>query len=246
MKAGAGKWRLWLVTAAMVAFVIACAWLAAWQYRRAHERAARIAAVETARKAPPAKLDPARLAALPRYTHVYADGHYQGGRQSLLMEMTRPRSDRVGAEILTPLVLPSGKLLLVNRGWVYVDGEGRVVANLAAPAGTVRAAGFLAPLPRPGLHLGGNPTRMKIWPARLLFPGWAELDRLYGPRLLHRQLLLEPGAPGGFYRGWQMRPGHSPAQNYSYMAQWSVFALIALGLWLWFIPRRLRRARSGE
>ncbi len=243
MRGGSGKWRLWLVTIAMIAFVIACAWLAVWQYHRAHEREARIAAVEAARRAPPVRLDPARLAGLPRYSHVYAEGHYERARQSLLMEITRPRSDRVGVEVLTPLALPSGDLLLVNRGWVYVDAQGHTHADLAAPAGTVRAAGFLAPLPRPGLHLGGNPARAKSWPAKLLFPGWTELDRLYGPRLLHRQLLLEPAAPDGYFRGWQMRPRHSPAQNYSYMVQWSVFGFIAFGLWLWFIPRRLHRVR---
>lgn len=238
------KWRLWLPTIAMAAFVIACAWLAAWQYRRAHEREARIAAVATARQAPATRLDPKKLADLPPYAHVYAKGHYQVARQSLLTEVTKPRGVQVGAEVLTPLALPSGELLLVNRGWVAADANGHVHVDLAAPAGRVRAVGYLGPLPRPGLPLGDNPARVKSWPARLLFPDWSELDRLYGSRLLHRQLLLTPDAPGGYFRNWQMRPRHSPAQNYSYMGQWIAFALIAFGIWWWLVFRRWWRSRT--
>ncbi|MGH8274376.1 MAG: SURF1 family protein [Gammaproteobacteria bacterium] len=244
MSGARGKWRLWLPTLAMVAFVIACVWLAAWQYRRAHEREARIAAVAMARQAPATLLDPDKLAVLPPYAHVYAKGNYQDARQSLLTEITKPRGVQVGAEVLTPFALPSGELLLVNRGWVPSDADGRVHVSLATPPDLVRVVGYLAPLPRPGLHLGGNPKQVKHWPARLLFPGWTELDRLYGSRLLHRQLLLASDAPGGYFRNWQMRPRHSPAQNYSYMGQWIAFALIAFGVWWWQVFRRWWRART--
>src|SRR5699024_8540028 len=103
-----------------------------------------------------------------------------------------------GYEVLTPLVLASGHILLVNRGWVPMDHEQNPRADLAVPRDAVSVVGFLAPLPRPGLRLGGNPTTVGNWPARLLFPGWHELDSLYGPRLLHRMVLLASDAPGGY------------------------------------------------
>ncbi|MGH8226178.1 MAG: SURF1 family protein [Gammaproteobacteria bacterium] len=237
--------RRWLPTVAMVVLVIVFARLAVWQYHRAHQREAQIAAVDSALAAPATRLVPATLAALPRYAHVYADGRYDGAHQLLLKEMSEPGGTRVGYEVLTPFLFAGGGTLMVNRGWVAVDTGGNVHADLAAPAGLVRVAGHLAPLARPGLHLGGNPAHADAWPVRLLFPGWTELERLYGRQLMHRTLLLAPTAAGGYGRNWNMKPYYGPQQNYSYMAQWIGFAVVVFALWLWFTIRRLRRKRSG-
>ncbi|MDN5864087.1 MAG: SURF1 family protein [Gammaproteobacteria bacterium] len=227
----------------MVVCVVAFSWLAVWQYHRAQEREARIAAVEAARDAPPILLMASTLDTLQRYAHLWVKGRYIGTRQVLLMEMTRPGGTQVGYEVLTPLKLASGKLLLVNRGWVPKGRDGAIHADLSVPEQPVRAAGFLAPLPRPGLNLGGNPAQVEDWPARLLFPTWEELDRLYGPHLLHRMMLLAPEAKHGFARDWKMQPRYGPHQNYGYMVQWIAFAVIVFGLWLWFSIRNLRRRR---
>lgn len=244
MNVAVGKWRLWLPTLLMVICVVAFCWLAVWQYHRAHEREARIVAVEAARSAPPTLLVASSLDRLPRYAHVRATGRYDGKRQVLLIEMTRPGGSQVGYEVLTPLKLASGKMLLVNRGWFPKAHGERMNVDLSVPTGAVSAVGFLAPLQRPGLHLGGNPAQVKDWPARLLFPTWEELARLYGPKLLHRMMLLAPEEKHGFARDWTMRPRHGPQQNYSYMVQWIAFAVIVFGLWLWFTVKRFRRWRQ--
>src|SRR5699024_6200163 len=111
-----------------------------------------------ARRASPTALSLANVNNLPRYSHIIAQGHYEAHRQVLLMEMTRPRGTQTGYEVLTPLVLASGHILLVNRGWVPMDEHKNPQADLAAPDGKADVVGYLAPLPRPGLHLGGNPT----------------------------------------------------------------------------------------
>lgn len=246
MKAGVGKWRLWLPTVAMLVLVAVFLRLAVWQYHRGQERAAQIAAADSALAAPAVRLAPAALASLPRYAHVYAVGRYDGAHQVLLKEMNEPGGERVGYEVLTPLALAGGATLMVNRGWVASGVGGRARAALAPPAGTIHAAGYLAPLPRPGLHLGGNPARAARWPVRLLFPGWTELERLYGHTLLHRMLLLAPDAGGGYGRNWDMKPEYGPQQNYGYMAQWIGFAVVVFGLWLWFTVRRLRSRGGGS
>lgn len=244
MSAAAGKWRLWLPTVLMVVCVGAFSWLAAWQYDRAQQREARIAAVRAARDAPPAAATADNLKTLSRYAHVRVTGRYLGERQTLLMEMTRPGGARAGFEVLTPLKLPSGQLLLINRGWVPEEIGGGAHADLGVSGKSRQVVGFIGPLPRPGLHLGGNPAEIKDWPAHLLFPTWKELAQIYGPQLLHRMILLSPQAQEGFSRDWQMKPRHGPARNYSYMVQWSIFAAIVLGLWFWFSVRRFRRRRK--
>lgn len=237
--------RRWLPTAVMVVLVIAFARLAVWQYHRAHEREAQIAAVNSALAAPATRLAPAALTALPRYAHVYAEGYYDGAHQVLLKEENEPGGERVGYEVLTPFALAGGGTLMVNRGWVPVGADGSTRADLAPPAELVRAVGYLAPLARPGLHLGGNPTHADSWPVRLLFPGWAELERLYGRRLIHRVLLLAPTAAGGYARAWRMKPKYGPQQNYSYMVQWIAFAVVIFAIWFWLTVRRTRRKGSG-
>src|SRR5699024_7545422 len=119
----------------------------------------------------------------------------------------------------------------------------QVLADLSAPTGRVTVAGFIAPLPRPGITHGNKPVTH--WPAKLLFPGWQELDQLYGAQLLHRMVLLQKDAPGGYYRNWKMRPRYGPQQNYSYMVQWIAFAVIVFGLWAWFTYKRIKRRRAS-
>lgn len=229
----------------MLACVALFASLAVWQYHRAQERAARLADYAAARRGPPRKLTgDANVAALPRYAHVAALGYYRGNRQVILIERPRPHGQGIGAEVLTPLSLPDGRLLLVNRGWVRADAEGRTAVNLAPPPGTVRVSGHLADLAHAGLQLNGNGGKPGHWPKRLLYPNWSDLDALYGPGLVHRVLWLSPQAPGGYDRDWEFRPARGPDENYGYMAQWVGLAATVFIVWLVLTVRATRRGRG--
>lgn len=237
--------RFWFLTVLAALVIALFCRLALWQYHRAHERAALAAAAHAAVASPATRLRPEQVPALPRFAHVYAEGRYEGARQVLLTEMPQPDGDGTGVEVLTPLRLAGGAVLLVNRGWVRADAEGRTRAALAPPGGRVRAAGFLGELPRPGLRLGGGAgVRPGRWPQRLLYPRWRDLERLYGPGLLHRVLLLAPHAPGGYDRAWRLAPPHGPQENYGYMAQWLALAATVLIVWL-VLTLRARRRRAG-
>lgn len=237
--------RFWFLTALAALVIALFCRLALWQYHRAHERAALAAAVHAAMVSSATRLAPEAARDLPRFAHVYAEGRYDDARQVLLTEMPQPDGDATGVEVLTPLRLGPRALLLVNRGWVAADAQGRTPAALAAPAGRVRVAGYLAELPRPGLRLGGgarlSPGR---WPQRLLYPRWRALDRLYGAGLVHRVLLLSAQAPGGYDRAWRFAPVHGPQENYGYMAQWLGLAATVFVVWL-VLTLRSRRRRTG-
>jgi surfeit locus 1 family protein len=58
----------------------------------------------------------------------------------------RPMNGRVGFYAVTPLVLPDGRALLVQRGWLPRDLQDRTrIAAAALPTGLVQVSGRLAP-----------------------------------------------------------------------------------------------------
>lgn len=244
MKKLRGKW-FWVLTLLMVVVVALFCRLALWQYHRAQERTALQAALAAARHGPARPLPAAGVESLPQFARVTASGRYEGQRQVLMIEMPQPDGDAVGAEVLTPLHVSGGRLLLVDRGWVPAGPDGHTTIRLAPPPGTVRASGFLGVLPQPGVRLGqGGDGHGGQWPRRLLYPAWAELDRLYGPGLVHRLLLLAPTVDGGYDRAWRLEPEHGPQENYSYMAQWLGLALTVFIVWLALTLRALRGERK--
>jgi len=236
--------RFWFLTLLAAGVIALFCRLALWQYHRAHEREIRIAAARAAVSSPATRLG-AAPAESPLFAHVYADGRYDGRHQILLQERPQPHGQAVGVEILTPLRLASGATLLVNRGWVPADAEGRTRADLTPPAGRVRVSGYLAGLTRPGLRLPPSATHSKTWPRRLLYPGWKTLGKLYGRPLIRRILLLGPNAAGGYARDWRLKPEHGPAENYGYMAQWLGLAATVLVVWV-LLTLRARRRRSAS
>ena len=243
MKIPGGKW-FWPLTLLMLAVVGLFCRLALWQYHRAQERTALLASLAAARHGPARPLPAGGVDKLPRFARVVADGRYDGRRQVLMIEMPQPDGDAIGAEVLTPLRMPGGRLLLVNRGWIAAGPDGQTSVALTPPAGTVRASGLLGSLPRPGVRLGsGSGAHRGQWPQRLLYPDWTGLDKLYGPGLVHRVLLLAPAAQGGYDRAWRLEPAHGPQENYSYMAQWIGLAVTLFIVWLALTVRAFRGDR---
>ncbi|MGH8426905.1 MAG: SURF1 family protein [Gammaproteobacteria bacterium] len=235
--------RTWLPTVLMVLVVALFIRLAVWQYQRAQEREAQTVAVAAAIRAPATRLAPAAIGALPLFAHVYVEGHYASGRQILLKEMPQPDGDQIGYVVLTPFVLNSGALVLIERGWIPMNEDRSLQTDLAAPSGPLRVTGYLGLLPSPGLRLGTNPERPG-WPKRLLYPDWPELADLYGPGLVHQVIFLGTGEAGSYERSWQLRPEYGPQENYGYMAQWIALAVAVFVVWLVLRLRAVRR-RGG-
>ena len=232
----------WLLTLLMVAVVALFARLALWQYHRAQERTLLLQSYAAARGGGARQLPAKGVAGLPPYAHVFARGQYDGRRQIVFIERPQPNGPAVGADVVTPLRLPGGRILLVNRGWVPASPQGHVRVSLAPPAGTVRVTGYLADLSRAGVQLGGRKSMQGQWPRYLLYPRWKDLDALYGPGLQHRILWLAPSEPGGYDRAWRFRPAHGPDENYGYMAQWIGLAATVFIVWLVLALRSLRRS----
>ncbi|MEX2275489.1 MAG: SURF1 family protein [Actinomycetota bacterium] len=223
------RWFLtprWIfATLAIVAVSATCIRLGIWQLDRLEQRRSFNAQVERGRRAAPVpvrELVPeGRVAAeeSAAYRRVRAIGTYQTDRGFILFGRTL--EGRPGNHVLTPLELPDGEVLLVDRGWVPIELDQPPVAQALPPRGTVEVAGVLVPSEE-----GEGPDESGIVGAIDV----SSIGEALGEATLPMYLLLEqqvPPQPGELPEP-VLLPALSEGPHLSYAVQWFIFASIAL------------------
>ncbi len=157
----------------------------------------------------------------------------------------RSRNTVTGFEILTPLRLDDGRVLLVDRGWVPDTFDTPPVAEAAPPAGTVEVEGILrVSVPQPGFG-PKDPAD-----GRLERVFHADLPRISaqvtGDLVTTHYLRLDRATPAASFE--VLRPlapiEQDAGPHLGYALQWfgfSVSAIAAFLAWLWsrvLQPRR--------
>lgn len=234
----------WLGLAAVTLVLVAGAVAAGvWQLHRYQERSAYNARVDASATATPvpvgSALPPAAVgggAAPPAsaaWTRVTATGVYDPAHE--VLARGRTVGGRVGYEVLTPLRLPDGSALLVDRGWVApASGGARARPDVPpAPAGQVTVVGRLH-LPEsnagPVERLDGTRQVRRI--------GVAGIARELPYPLYGAYLLLDTQVPRADPRLVAVPVEHeNAAQNAGYVVQWWLFAALALVGFGWLARR---------
>lgn len=226
-----------LPTLAALAAVAVCVAAGNWQQRRMHEKEALRAQHDAA-----ARADPLPLGALAadgdwaalRYRPVVASGEYLAARQILVDN--KVVGGRAGFHVVTPLALPDGRVVLVNRGWIAQGATRAALPDPSPPAGAVTVRGRIA-IPAAGyLELEPETSAGRVWqnldPARYAAAtGLAVLPAVI-------EAASAPSPDDGLVRNWPA-PDFGIETHRIYMVQWYAFALVAVALWLWFNrPRR--------
>ncbi len=138
--------RRWLLFAAVVALLAAGAWrLGEWQFDRQHEREQRNQWIEANLDAAPAPvgqvLGEQPLEEPQEWRRVQAKGSYDPS--GTLVWRYQTRDGQGGVDVVTPLVLPDGRAVLVDRGWMPTTDPGVGPQDTPAPpAGTVTVVGW--------------------------------------------------------------------------------------------------------
>jgi surfeit locus 1 family protein len=231
------------MTALTVALCFVFVKLGAWQWHRAESRQAEWNAF--ARGADHALVLGSRgTAEMQRFQRVAVAGRFDPERQFLLDN--RIENGAAGYEVLTPLTLEDGRVLLVDRGWVPFTGYRSRLPDVRLDTnGPIRLTGRIDQLPVGGLAFGRvGPGAGPTWPKVTTYPEMAQLAGALtavapGVRLEPRILLLDPGEPYGYVRDWQP-PGMSPARHMSYAAQWWLFAVTLVVIWAVLSARKPR------
>lgn len=243
-----------LVGLGLVAVVVAagCLALGRWQWHRYQGKHARNALVQRNYDAPVVPLaallpspigstgDPGALPADRQWRPVRVVGIYDPSGTMLIRN--RPRrvagtDPTFGFEIVVPLRLADGAVLLVNRGWVpnATSGARAGLTPDAVPAPPVGRVTVVVTLRT------GEPARAERLPA-------GQAASIAVP-----QLARAVGAP--VYPGYGALRGESPAAapaplpplrpendggegiNASYAVQWVLFAVVAVGFPFWYVRR---------
>jgi surfeit locus 1 family protein len=219
----------WLMTLLSIVLCLLFIRLGEWQWDRGVRRQAEWDAFARGADAPVA-LGTQNLRAFARFKRVSVPGAWDPDRQFLLDN--RSHGGLPGYEVLTPLKLSDGRVLLVDRGWVSFTGSRahlpEIRINRTAP---VALTGRLDNVPVGGLALGhAAPTSDAQWPKVTSFPTLAELSAALGEPVEPWLLLLDPASPDGYVRDWQP-PGLSPLRHWSYAIQWWGFAVTLAIIW---------------
>lgn len=239
----------WLVMLAAVALMALTARLGGWQLDRAAQKLALQAAIEAQADAPAltaAELPVDEAAAEhQRYRRITLQGQWLP-EHTVYLE-NRQMHGRPGFFVLTPLKLPAGDAVLVQRGWVPRDMADRTrIAPYRTAEGEVQIQG-----------------RIVAWPSRLTSLGdeasgaiRQNLDFADEAARLQRALrpfaIAELGPTGdaqdGLLRDWPM-PAVDVHKHYGYAAQWFALCALTAGLYVWFQlirPRRRQRAVGSD
>jgi surfeit locus 1 family protein len=225
-----------LPTLAMLAAVVVCVAAGRWQQGRLHDKEALRAQMDAA-----TRMAPVALSGLPgaadwtalRYRPVVAEGVYRAGAQILIDN--RVHEGRAGYHVVTPLALPGGGAVLVNRGWVAQGASRAVLPDVPPPGGTVTVAGRIE-VPASGYF--------ELGPDAAAGPVLQNLDSVRftaatGVRVL--PVVIEqttaPVPDDGLVRDWPA-PDFGIDRHRIYMVQWYAFAALAIALWLILNLRR--------
>lgn len=232
----APSWFGWLLTLLVVP---ALSSLGFWQLSRAHEKRELMAQAEQGRRHV-VQLNAINSTELHRYQSVSVSGRYDAARQALLDNMPSSRGEP-GYRVLTPLLLEDQSLVLVDRGWVPIGKDRTKRPQLNVDTQPRQLTGMLDELPRPGVRAGNAGVQPGVWPQRLNYPTFEELQQLYGATLQPRIVLLDAAASDGFDRIWQVDVGFTPERHVGYAVQWFGMALTVLII---FIVVNLRRIET--
>lgn len=201
-------------------------WLGEWQFHRLADRKERntqYAANVAADPVPATELLSVGAAVSPRHEwrRVSATGTYRSDQTVLVRYQTRKSTS--GVDVVVPLELETGELLLVDRGWLMAPNSASEAPDVPAPPdGTVTVIGWVR------VDGTGASTRVDasgtraVSSARIgeyldadVLGGWVQLD-------------TEDGKPAPKLLGAELPdPGNGP--HFFYGLQWWFFGVLAVG-----------------
>ena len=214
----------------IAAFVVAavCVRLGFWQLDRLHGRKDANRGIAAAEGRPPAPLS-TLLASTPdptvlRFRRATIAGRYDPAHEVLLYGRNASTGE-AGDHVLTPLVLPDGSAIVVDRGWVPIESTVPLSGSDAAPAGQVRITGVLFPPDALSTPVAGASPAVNVTKVDL-----GQLGGQVPYPLLPFYVLLQHQDPPQSGRLPEMPPlpPFTNGPHLSYAVQWFSFAAIAI------------------
>jgi cytochrome oxidase assembly protein ShyY1 len=216
--------------ALVVAFAVACVFLAQWQLARREQARAEIERVATNWHSDATTLDevlPSLASFDPddKWTPVTMTGRYLADEQ--LLARGRPLNGNAGFDVLVPFQLGDGQVFIVDRGWLPAGNENDSPDSVPAPpSGEVTVVARLKP--SEPIVPGRSAPAGQI--ATIHLPEIA--SRVSAPTYIGAYGLLDSEVPAPAIRPIEVtEPAPDEGPHLSYAFQWIMFAILGfLGL----------------
>jgi surfeit locus 1 family protein len=221
------EWRTAVFALLLVPLFLA---LGAWQLGRADEKRMIAERWESQRKLqaqPIENLDQESDGLA--YRPVLLRGDLLADRNFLLDN--RMRDGRYGVEVISPLRLESGALVLVNRGWLAADPYRRALPDV--PGANVESSlrGYVYVPTRRDFTLGEIADDSE-WPRLVQTADPAGLGELLGEAVYPYIVRLDPDSPASLLADWPLMNA-APEKHEAYAAQWFAMAVVLAGFAVW-------------
>ena len=231
----------------VVAGIVAMVNLGLWQLRRLDARRDFNSRVETRSALPPEPLDDVLASGPPEaieWRVATAAGSYLHREQLVLVN--RSQFGRAGQDVVTPMELADGRILIVNRGFTPLDAEAP-----PAPDGVVTITGRIRLSQERRTGQLSDPARGDL----------TEVQRIDVPRLsaqlpgdvvpVYVDLIASEPAEAEGLPAPVPRPPLGEGPHLSYAIQWFIFSACAVVGWFLAVRRSAlsaagRRARPGS
>jgi len=244
------RFRAWAPTLAALVVVVVTVSLGNWQWRRADEKRALQAQRDAAERESPIDVTAAGVdAAALGGRRVRVRGRFVS-KFDVFVD-NRTYRGVAGFHVLAPLRLAgSNSHVLVLRGWVPSNPRERWrVPSVPVPGDEVEVEGVALLELAHTLELGETPQPGpddRIWLNVDLdrYRRWSGLDvQLPIVRALEAPRTSSGPFDDGLVRDWP-RPGGDVHKHVGYAFQWYSMAVLAAGLWIWFVVLAPRRAHA--
>lgn len=170
-----------------------------------------------------------------RYRPVVTSGRYLPEQQFLLDNQIRDRV--VGYNVLTPFLMSSGFIVLVDRGWVP-QAESRSIYPVIDVANDMRTIrGELYTPFEEGLRLGTVDNDIEGWPRLIQYIDYEQLTERLKKSLLPVIVRLDPSMSDGYRRDWQA-VAFGPERHLGYAVQWYALAGAMLVIFIILVRKK--------
>ncbi len=216
--------------------------LGIWQVQRLGWKEGLIAQRQGALAAAPVALpETIEAAAALEFHPVRASGVFQNDRELYLNAQSVGRGD-AGFDVVTPLSLPDGSVLLVNRGFVPTDKKSPETRAEGEISGATTVVGLLrlAPAGKPSIFTPENDPARNSW----FYVDLAAMAK--AAAIVHvLPFYLDADAspnPGGWPQGGQTETD-LPNNHLQYALTWFALAAALIVIYVRFARRRLGETR---
>jgi surfeit locus 1 family protein len=182
----------------------------------------------------------------PRFAKISGRGQYDS-KHSFLLD-NQVENGVVGVHLYTPLQLPNGERLLVNRGWLPMALDRQSLPIFTTDTSAVDVNGILNLPPKTGIRLGSEdaPGTDKPWPRLITYLELESASQQLGYPLLPTIIQMDAQSASG-YGERQLRPlNFGPEKHRGYALTWFAFAIVAVILFIIIIRLGLKKNARQE